>query len=100
MIDFTGWKYTNEKNRVISSPDGRESKSISAKDVAEWITNGGVPVAADPPPGPPTNDEIYDQVMQQQAVLKAFALCINDGSIVPGANVSGAALKAAVKAKM
>ena len=53
----------------------------------------------DPIPGP-TDDKIYDQVMQNQKVLKAFALCINDGSIVPGANVSNAALKAAVKAKM
>lgn len=51
-------------------------------------------------PVPPTNDEIYDQVMQGQKVLKAFALCINDGSIVPGANVSGTALKTAIKAKM
>ena len=51
-------------------------------------------------PSIPTNDEIYDQVMQNQKVLKAFALCINDGSIVPGVNVSGAVLKAAVKSKM
>ena len=100
MSDFTGWKYTEETNKVIASPDGRESKSVNAKEVADWITGGGVPLAADPPPPPPTNDQIYDQVMQNQAVLKAFALCINDGSIVPGAGVTGAALKAAVKAKM
>jgi len=68
--------------------------------VQEWIGLGNTPDPADPPPAPPTNDEIYDQVMQQQAVLKAFALCINDGSIVPGANISAADLKAAVKANM
>jgi len=55
---------------------------------------------AAPPTPPPTNDEIYDDVMRNQRVLKAFALCINDGTIVPGANVTPAALKAAVKAKM
>lgn len=32
--------------------------------------------------------------------LKAFIFCINDGSIVPGANVTAAQLKAAIKAKM
>jgi hypothetical protein len=33
-------------------------------------------------------------------VLKALVLCLNDGSIVPGASVGGAMLKAAIKAKM
>lgn len=32
--------------------------------------------------------------------LKAYALCINDGSIVPGGNMSLVELKAAVKAKL
>ena len=49
---------------------------------------------------PPSLDEIYDQTMQNQKLLKAFVLCINDGSIIPNTNVSGAALKAAIKAKM
>lgn len=49
---------------------------------------------------PPTNDEIYDQVIQNQKVLKGYVLAINDGSIVPGSNMTGAQLKAAVKAKM
>ena len=53
------------------------------------------------PPDPgPTNDKIYDQVMQNEKVFKAFAICINNGTIVPGANVSNAALKTAVKAEM
>ena len=49
---------------------------------------------------PPTNDEIYDQAMQNQAVLKAMALAINDGSFVPGANLSNADLKTLIKGKM
>jgi len=56
-------------------------------------------VAPSPPP-PPTNTEIYDRVIQRERAFKAFVLCINDGSIVPSANVSGATLKAAIIAKM
>jgi hypothetical protein len=51
-------------------------------------------------PPPPTNDEIYDEVIQNHKVLKALVLCLNDGTIVPGANVSGAELKSAIKDKM
>ena len=51
-------------------------------------------------PPPPTASEIYDQTIQNQAVLKALVLCLNDGSIVPGANVTDAALKTAIKAKL
>ena len=51
-------------------------------------------------PPPPILDEVYDNTLQNQQLLKALVLCLNDGSIVPGANVSNAALKAAIKAKM
>lgn len=57
-------------------------------------------VVANPPSPGPTNDEIYDQVIQNQHVFKAYVLAVNDGSVVPGSNMTGAALKAAVKAKM
>ncbi len=57
-------------------------------------------VVANPPPPGPTDSEIYDQVIQNQRVFKAYVLAINDGSVVPGSNMTGAALKAAVKAKM
>ncbi len=56
--------------------------------------------AADPPPPPPTDDEIYDAVIQNQKVLKAVVLSLNDGTLVPGANKTGADLKAIVKANM
>tara|TARA_Y100000296_G_scaffold83259_1_gene113744 strand:+ start:82 stop:438 length:357 start_codon:yes stop_codon:yes gene_type:complete len=52
------------------------------------------------PPSPPTTDEIYDGVIKNEKVLKALVLALNDGSIVPGANATNAALKAAIKAKM
>lgn len=66
----------------------------------EWLDDGNTLDPADPPPIPPTNDEIYDQVIQSQKVLKAYILAINDGSIVPGSSMSGAALKGAIKARM
>lgn len=57
-----------------------------------------------PVPGPvtpqPTDGQIYDSVIKNQAVLKALVLALNAGSIVPGANVSNAQLKTAIKAKM
>lgn len=49
-------------------------------------------------PVPPSLDEIYDEVMKTQRVFKAYALGVNDSSIVPG--MTPAQLKAAVKAKM
>jgi hypothetical protein len=51
-------------------------------------------------PPPPTDADIYDQIVEGQKVVKALVLCINDGSIVPGANATPAALKAAIVAKM
>ncbi len=71
--------------------------------VGEWLidpvaeTLSVVPI---PPTPPPTNDEIYDRVIQSQKVFKGYVLAVNDGSIVPGSGMTGAQLKAAVKAKM
>lgn len=65
-----------------------------------WSYDGDVFTAPPPPPPPLTLDDIYDQTLKNSRVLKAFILCINDGSIVPGANVSVANLKAAIRAKM
>ena len=47
-----------------------------------------------------TDGEIYDAIMQSQRVFRAYALAVNDGSIIPGTNMSGAALRMAVKAHM
>ena len=71
-----------------------ETKVIMDK----WAT---IPVPEpDPVIPPPTNDEIYDRVIQNQPVFKGYVLALNDGSIVPGSNMTGAEIKAAVKAKM
>ena len=44
-------------------------------------------------------DEEVSGILANRA-LKAYILCINDGSIVPGSNMTGAQLKAAIKAKL
>ncbi len=54
--------------------------------------------AAQPPA--PTNEAIYDQVLSRERAFAALLQCLNDGSIVPGANATPAALKAAIVAKM
>ena len=66
----------------------------------EWIDLGNTVALADPPAPPPTDDEIYDIAVKTQKVLNAIVLSINDGTLVPGANVTNAALKAIVKANM
>ena len=66
----------------------------------DWLGQGNTPDPADPPPPLPSNDEIYDIAIKNQKVLKAVVLSINDGTLVPGANVSNAVLKATVKANM
>jgi len=48
-----------------------------------------------PSPPPPTNDEIYDEVMQGQAILKALAQVCADQF-----GITGVEMKALVKAKM
>ncbi len=65
-----------------------------------WLDAGNTLDPADPPPPPPTNDQLYDQVIQNQKVFKGYVLAVNNGSIVPGSNMTGAQLKAAVKANM
>ena len=44
-------------------------------------------------------DAIASQITER-GLLRAYVLAINDGSIVPGSNMTGAALKSAIKAKL
>ena len=82
------------------SQSGVHSDSRFWQELQDWIALGNTPDPADPPPPPLTNDQIYDQVIQNRKVFKGYVLAVNDGSIVPGSNMTGAQLKAAVKAKM
>jgi hypothetical protein len=49
---------------------------------------------------PPSADTVYDLALQNQPMVAALLVCINDGTIVPGANATPEALKDAVVARM
>ena len=91
---------------VVILDDGRrllvpnEPANRHYQAVQDWIALGNTPDPADPPPSPPTDDEIYDMFIKTQRAFKGYVLAVNDGSIIPGSNMTGAQLKSAVKAKM
>lgn len=85
---------------VHSSLQWIDLTGITPAPEVRWSYDGVNFTAPPPPPPPLTNDQIYDTVIQNKKVFKAYVLSINDGSIVPGSNMTNAALKAAVKAKM
>lgn len=74
--------------------------NVDWREYQDWLGQGNTPDPVDSPPPPLTNDEIYNIAIQNQKVLKAIVLSINDGTLVTGANVSNAALKVIVKANM
>lgn len=96
--DATGFIVTLISGEIWHVPDSMENRHRIM--LQKWLDAGNTLDPADPPPTPPTNDEIYDQVIQNQKVFKGYVLAVNDGSIVPGAGMTGAQLKTAVKAKM
>ena len=89
---------TLDDGTVLHVPDDFGNRH--RQELQDWLDDGNTLGPADPPPPPPTNDEIYDQVIQNRKVFKGYVLAVNDGSIVPGSNMTGTQLKAAVKAKM
>lgn len=66
-----------------------------------WGYDGSfsAPIPSAPTPVP-SDEDVYNSMLKHQRAFKAYILAVNDGSIVPGSNMTGAALKAAVKAKM
>lgn len=105
MIVSAKWQNTANTEVSITLDSGEEWFGITVnhrfwQNLQDWIALGNTPNSADPAPSPPTNDEIYNQVIQNQKVLKAVVLSLNDGTLVPGANISNATLKAIVKANM
>lgn len=94
------YKLTENPSEVIKIGWGTVVEGTQPwKKYEAWLV-GNTPDPADAPTALPTASEIYDQAIKNSKVLKALILSINDGSIVPGANVSGAVLKTAIKAKM
>lgn len=90
-----GVKNTETKESVPNASGNR-----AWGEYQEWLTEGNTPDPADPPPDPPTNEEIYDQAMKNNAIIKAMALALNDGSFVPGSNYTNPEIKAIIKDKM
>lgn len=105
MIVSAKWQNNANTEASIVSDSGEERFGITPagrfwQELQDWIALGNTPDPVDPPPAPPTNDQIYDQVIKTQKVLKAYILAVNDGSIMPGSDMTGAQIKARVKAKM
>lgn len=96
-------KYRLTKNGVLNTETGasipNHSNNRHWQEYQRWLVEGNTPDPVEVSV-PPTSSEIYDQTIQNSKVLKALVLAINDGTIVPGANVTPGALKTAIKSKM
>lgn len=88
--------YIKRKSGVIVGVFKRKQSGVAE----DFLPDDDPEVIAFKNPPLPSNNKIYDETIKNQSLLKAFVMCINDGSIVPGANVNGAQLKAAIKDKM
>ncbi len=106
-MTVTSAKWLNSDNTFLDAViNGKQVSGVHVgspywEPVMDAVTNQGLVIdPMDTPVPPPTNDEIYDTVIQNEKVLKAVVLSLNDGTLVPGAGVSNAALKTIVKANM
>lgn len=104
-------RFTNAgKTRVDAVIDGATWSGIDlaqtsddrlARRVKAWINEGNTPAPfVAQPVTPLTIDEIYDQALLTQKVLKAVILALNDGTLSVGTNKTGAQIKTIIKAKM
>lgn len=80
---------------VPNDPSNRHRVMLQA-----WLDDGNTLGPADPLPPPPTNEEIYDRVLQTNKVLKGLVKSINDGTLVTGANLTGPQVRAIIKNNM
>lgn len=84
--------------KIVNGEEVVCSAEEEAEILAEWNANSQPPTAQEIDN---EKDNIINQTMNQDRnIIKSLVLCINDGSIVPGANVTNAALKAAIKANL
>lgn len=94
--------YIDDSNHYIGGTDGgplSENEVPHAPDDARQIWNGS---DYDPVSAADLDAELDAKVdfANVDPFLKAYVLAVNDGSIVSGSNMTGAALKAAIKAKI
>ncbi|MCK5612862.1 hypothetical protein KAR91_63905 [Candidatus Pacearchaeota archaeon] len=83
ITGYAKWPMTND-------PDLEERLSEDDSEFAAFIAEQ----EADP-----TKEEIVDETMNNKAI-KAYILGVNDGTIVPGSNLSSSDLIAAIKSNM
>ena len=90
---------------VAATVDGAEctvdlrSNGYIPDKVKAWIAAGNTPLAYVPAP-PMTVDQVYDEALQSQRLLRAVVLALNDGTFQFGTNRTAAQLKAIIRAKM
>ena len=96
--DGIGFVVTLDDGTALNVPDDLANRR--RQELQAWLHDGNALDPADPAPPPPTLDEIYDEFIRTQRAFKGYVLAVNDGSIVPGSNMTGAQLNAAGKAKM
>ncbi|MCK5021042.1 MAG: hypothetical protein KAS32_28785 [Candidatus Peribacteraceae bacterium] len=99
-------KYKLIKNGVEDTETGTcipdKAGNRDWKKYQEWLAEGNVPDLADPPPAPPTDEEIYNQTMQNNKLIKAMALTLNEAGAfsTAGEVLSILELKILIKDKM
>jgi hypothetical protein len=103
LSDALGTLYPNASPvtdyNVVDRGDGRGQQLTLWDDAKLGPRPTQQQIDAAPPP-PSALDQLYDQTLKTQRVLKALVLALNDGSLSVGSNLTSAQLRAAIKAKM
>ncbi len=80
--------YSPEQVEIKVIPDAEFAALMAVQDAADVVAHT------------PTPDQYYDRHITTERLLRAVVLALNDGSLVPGSNKTGAQLKAIIKAKL
>ena len=80
----------NKIVKTTARPNGSEEQlSNDDPEVIEFLNPSELSV-----------EEVYDKAIQNNKVIMALVLSLNDGSFVPGAGLTGSDLKQVILAKM
>ena len=84
---------------VVETPGDVETYNWPNGEASRCLYVDGA-IVANPAHQPYDEKEAEAAGLLADRALKAYILCINDGSIVPGSNMTPAKLEAAIKAKL